>query len=660
MSRTTKALAAVTAVLLVVVLSASTAVAAWLSSGNGGGAAMAATMAAGHTPSLSAENGTVTVTFAQSVIGGDSTRIGAHSNGRYEIRRYAAASGGSPVGGCATEPSGQGASLSCSEQSVAAGTWYYSVQPKLDDWAGQESPRASVTVAQVDTIAPVTTDNAPTGWSKTDVTVTLTATDEGGSGIANTYYTTNGTDPTTSSATGTSITITTEGTTTLKYRSTDVAGNLEAVKTATIRIDKTAPVTTDNAPANWVNSNVTVTLTPADGTDRSGVNTTYYTTNGADPTTSSATGTSITITTEGTTTLKYRSIDVAGNLEAVKTATIRIDKTAPVTTDNAPSGWSKADVTVALSRSDAHSGATHTYYTTNGSDPSTSSPQGMSVTISTEGTTTLKYRSIDAAGNLEAVKSATVRIDKTNPSSATLNTIPQYIRNGFALTGSGADTHSGVGSIEYLYCNTTTGASCSPSTSIGTSTAAAQGFVWAWLSQPADGTYRVVARVHDNAGNHRDSAVAQTVIDNTAPTASSIGSTNQDNALRNGDTFSVTFDEPLDPASVASSSVSMTLHRPPGRATTMSIPGLTEGAIPMGVSAWVNNNSSATVGGTLSFSNGNRTVTFTASCSSNPCANTTAGGNSNPLVFTPAATLRDRAGNPVNGDVNVEYRATVF
>ena len=572
MSRTTKALAAVTAVLLVVVLSASTAVAAWLSSGNGGGAAMAATMAAGHTPSLSAENGTVTVTFAQSVIGGDSTRIGAHSNGRYEIRRYAAASGGSPVGGCATEPSGQGASLSCSEQSVAAGTWYYSVQPKLDDWAGQESPRASVTVAQVDTIAPVTTDNAPTGWSKTDVTVTLTATDEGGSGIANTYYTTNGTDPTTSSATGTSITITTEGTTTLKYRSTDVAGNLEAVKTATIRIDKTAPVTTDNAP----------------------------------------------------------------------------------------SGWSKADVTVALSRSDAHSGATHTYYTTNGSDPSTSSPQGMSVTISTEGTTTLKYRSIDAAGNLEAVKSATVRIDKTNPSSATLNTIPQYIRNGFALTGSGADTHSGVGSIEYLYCNTTTGASCSPSTSIGTSTAAAQGFVWAWLSQPADGTYRVVARVHDNAGNHRDSAVAQTVIDNTAPTASSIGSTNQDNALRNGDTFSVTFDEPLDPASVASSSVSMTLHRPPGRATTMSIPGLTEGAIPMGVSAWVNNNSSATVGGTLSFSNGNRTVTFTASCSSNPCANTTAGGNSNPLVFTPAATLRDRAGNPVNGDVNVEYRATVF
>ncbi len=38
-----------------------------------------------------------------------------------------------------------------------------------------------------------------------------------------------------------------EGTTTIEYASTDVKGNTEATKTATVRIDDTAPVTTSNA-----------------------------------------------------------------------------------------------------------------------------------------------------------------------------------------------------------------------------------------------------------------------------------------------------------------------------------------------------------------------------------------------------------------------------
>src|SRR5581483_12334802 len=98
----------------------------------------------------------------------------------------------------------------------------------------------------VDNTAPVTTDNTASigsGWLKTNQTVTLTPTDSGGAGVAATYYTTDGSTPTTSSSQGTSISLTTDGVYTIKYFSVDNAGNSETVKTAgtVIHIDKTVP-----------------------------------------------------------------------------------------------------------------------------------------------------------------------------------------------------------------------------------------------------------------------------------------------------------------------------------------------------------------------------------------------------------------------------------
>ena len=61
------------------------------------------------------------------------------------------------------------------------------------------------------------------------VTVSLTATDNGGSGVAATSYTTNGSDPTTTS-TLYSAPFTVTQTTTVKYRSWDVATNVEATE----------------------------------------------------------------------------------------------------------------------------------------------------------------------------------------------------------------------------------------------------------------------------------------------------------------------------------------------------------------------------------------------------------------------------------------------
>ncbi|MFD0716085.1 OmpL47-type beta-barrel domain-containing protein [Paenibacillus sp. GCM10027626] len=87
--------------------------------------------------------------------------------------------------------------------------------------------------------------------------------------------------------------------------------------------DRSAPVTTDDAPADWVNKDVTVTLSASDNS--SGVFATYYTVdNGA-----MRQGSAVTITSEGTHTISYWSVDRAGNAETPHTVIVKIDKTAP-------------------------------------------------------------------------------------------------------------------------------------------------------------------------------------------------------------------------------------------------------------------------------------------------------------------------------------------
>jgi hypothetical protein len=91
----------------------------------------------------------------------------------------------------------------------------------------------------VDTTAPVTTAAAPQGTVTTDATVTLTATDQGGSGLAATWYTVDGG----AQQKGNTLTLTTSGTHTVSYWSTDWAGNTEPPHAVTVTIDKSVNVT---------------------------------------------------------------------------------------------------------------------------------------------------------------------------------------------------------------------------------------------------------------------------------------------------------------------------------------------------------------------------------------------------------------------------------
>jgi hypothetical protein len=181
------------------------------------------------------------------------------------------------------------------------------------------------------------------------------------------------------------------------------------VKTATytINLDTTPPVTTASPVGGSYTSLQNVTLTANEPA------TIYYTTNGAAPT-MSAPVYSGPIPIAATTVLKYFARDTAGNSEAVKTATytINLDTTPPVTTASPGGGSYTSLQNVTLT---ANEPAT-IYYTTNGAAPTMSAPV-YSGPIPIAVTTVLKYFARDAAGNSEAVKTATytINLDTTPP-----------------------------------------------------------------------------------------------------------------------------------------------------------------------------------------------------------------------------------------------------
>src|SRR5205807_2684436 len=161
---------------------------------------------------------------------------------------------------------------------VTSGTWSvtaaalsqgtYTPQVTQGDSAGNSG--AGTSTFTVDTTAPVTSDDVPTAYVNHDITVTLSASDTGGSGLDKTYYTTDGSEPSTSSSVynpASKPVLSSDGQT-IKYFSTDKAGNQESVHSATAHIDRAAPTTTDDVPGVYVNHDVTVTLSASDTSGR--------------------------------------------------------------------------------------------------------------------------------------------------------------------------------------------------------------------------------------------------------------------------------------------------------------------------------------------------------------------------------------------------------
>ena len=289
------------------------------------------------------------------------------------------------------------------------------------DAVGNTSTQAAVHV-YYDGTEPVTAvSGVPGGWSKTDVVVTLTPGVDSFSPIAATQYRLQGV-PTWTTYTS-AFTVSAEGTSIYEYRSSDTADNYETPKSLTVSIDKTAPVTgVSGVPDGWSKTPVTATLTPSnDGL--SPIASTEYRFQGAAMWTPYASP--FPVTAEGSSVYEYRSTDTAGNVEAAKTVTVGIDATAPVTiVSGIPAGWSKRTVHFTLDPSDPCSGVKSTSWSTDGATWTS----GLTGAISAEGTTTLRYSSIDNLDSAETVQTATIRIDTAIPVPMALH-MKSVVRN---------------------------------------------------------------------------------------------------------------------------------------------------------------------------------------------------------------------------------------
>ena len=195
--------------------------------------------------------------------------------------------------------------------------WFRVCDFSLDDTAPQSSA----------SVAPAAGGG---GWHTTSpVTVTLTADDGAGTGIASTEYRIGGGAWTTYTAP-----FTVAASAVIDYRSTDVRGNVEPAKTQELRIDAVAPVSTATLdPASPSTTPVTVRLAATDA--GSGVGRIEYTLDGGGTWSTYAAASPPVISAVGSHTVGYRAVDVAGNVETARNVTFTIGTATPTPTPTA-------------------------------------------------------------------------------------------------------------------------------------------------------------------------------------------------------------------------------------------------------------------------------------------------------------------------------------
>jgi len=297
------------------------------------------------------------------------------------------------------------------------------------DKAGNSEATKTVNVL-VDTGRPSTGADLTHAWRTTDA-VTLTPADAV-SGALNTYYVVGSGQVTTYTA---AFTIP-EGETQVRFWTVDRAGNSEQTQTIDARVDLHAPETSSSAiPVGWQDQDVSVSLLATDS--GSGVATTRYTIDGQGEQTYSEP----IIIGDGEHTLRFWSVDTAGNIESVHTETVKVDTTVPVTVTSADGAWHEAPVTVSLTPADTRSGVVATYYALDGGP---ALPYVTPVLIGDEGITEFEYWSVDAVGNVEPTRTVDVKLDYTVPETL-ISGVPTSVSDTAVMVSlTATDPASGV------------------------------------------------------------------------------------------------------------------------------------------------------------------------------------------------------------------------
>ncbi|MBI2787280.1 MAG: fibronectin type III domain-containing protein [Elusimicrobia bacterium] len=293
------------------------------------------------------------------------------------------------------------------------------------------------------------------------------------------------------------FTLTGEGVHTISYYSVDWNGQEEVLQTTTAVVDTSAPLTTVDIVGSSaavaeagliISTDSLVSLTAADA--GSGIAQTFYSVDGG---TQQVYAAAFALA-EGTHTVSFASFDLLGNEETARTSSITVqerpyDILPPRThiaaigpTFDAGTLYAAGGATFTLTAADdgllagdaAGKGVTGTFVAV---DSLVYSPYEGEFTIPSEGTHTLTFYSIDAAGHVEGALSTSIAVDLTSPVSVLTTSGPTRSDNQgelivstttrFNLSAQDTLSHgvaAGVNSILYAVDEATAAAYTAPFT----------------------------------------------------------------------------------------------------------------------------------------------------------------------------------------------------
>ena len=277
-------------------------------------------------------------------------------------------------------------------------------------------------------------------WYLTPVTVSLSATDDR-SGVAAMHIRVDG-----GAWSGyySPATVSGEGSHTVEYYTTDIAGNDGPVEKIQFGIDAGPPTTRVALTGTiggdgWYRTAVTVALVATDlGSGVAGI---QVRTDGGPWTAYSV---PFTVSTDGFHSIGYQATDAAGNVEAASNASFLIDTQAPVVTHSitgtsGSSGWYVSSPSVSLGP-DGPSGSLSSiaYQLDDGPWGTYSAPF-----LVAEGRHVIRYQAHYALGNLGPIESVSIDVDSTAP-TVERATLQDPVPPDATISWTGSDSGSGI------------------------------------------------------------------------------------------------------------------------------------------------------------------------------------------------------------------------
>jgi hypothetical protein len=634
---------------------------------------------------------------------------GAAGSGIAQVDLYAKAPGDSSYSRVASDTSGAGSGSF--SYAPAAGDGTYSFYTVATDKAGnaESAPASADASTLVDATAPSSSATAPAQSATAAVSVAYTAADEGGSALSRVDLYAKGPGQSsyskvasdTSGAGSGSFSFTAEsgdGTYSFYTVATDKAGNAESAPAsadATTLVDTTAPTSSASSPATSATGSWSVTYTASDGAAGTGVTQVdlYAKAPGeasyskiASDTSGASSGSFPYAAAAGDGTYSFYTVatDKLGHVEMAPatpdagTALTR-DVTAPTSQASAAAYSTASSWPVSYTAADNAGGsglaAVELWVRRPGAKAfvktatNTDAAQSGTFTYTAsagEGIYGFYTVAVDGQGNREAAPSApdvSTRLDGVAPSAFAITSPAQYVRATVKLTLASAptDAGSGMANVAYQY---------RPAGSLGAWAAACTATASPWscslntaTAATPDGAYELRAIASDKAGNTTLAAnapVGPITIDNSAPTAKTVATTNVGGGTAGrpeaGDSVTFGYSETMRPTSLlegwngAASPVAVKFTAKSAKDTTLAVfnaAGTAQLAIanPLDLGAAYVPSGGATFAGTMSETGPSVTVVLESLSSGGVLATPGMGGK---LTWTPNSKATDLAGNKVS------------